>query len=149
MLAAVKALFWLPIAAGLLLMPRSGAAAPARYWVIVNASNPVTALKKIDLSRLFLKKTTTWPNQQPVFPVDLGDGTPARQAFSTSIHKKSVRAVKSYWQQRIFSGSDVPPPELGSDAEVTAYVKTHPNAVGYLGERPADAGVKLIKIIEK
>jgi ABC-type phosphate transport system substrate-binding protein len=107
------------------------------------------ALSKSDVSHLFLKKTTAWSDRRPVLPVDQGDGSPTRRVFSREIHRKSVSAVKSYWQQRIFSGSDVPPPELGSDAEVTAYVKTHAGAVGYLGERPADAGVKLIRIIDK
>jgi hypothetical protein len=46
--------------------------------------------------------------------------------------KRTVAAVRSYWQQRIFSGRDVPPPELDSDASVIAYVERTPGAVGYV-----------------
>jgi len=34
-----------------------------------------------------------------------------RVAFSKSVHGKSVGAVRAFWQQQIFSGRDVPPPE--------------------------------------
>ncbi len=146
----MNVLRWLPVAAGLLAFTtRIDAAEPASYWVIASASNPVTTLSKSDLSRLFLKKGTTWSDGRTVLPVDQGYATPARQAFSIRIHKRSISAVKSYWQQRIFSGSDVPPPELGSDAEVTDYVKAHLGAIGYLSKAPTGAGVKLIKIIER
>ena len=46
--------------------------------------------------------------------------------------KRSVEAVKGYWQQRIFSGRDVPPPELETDDEVVRYVLKHEGAVGYV-----------------
>jgi ABC-type phosphate transport system substrate-binding protein len=140
----------LSLATGLLAFTTAiDAAEHASYWVIVSVSNPVTALSKRELSYLFLKKQMVWSDKQLVLPVDQGDAAPVRRAFSMGIHGKSISAVKSYWQQRIFSGREVPPPELGSNAEVTAYVKAHPGAVGYLSERPTDSGVKLIRIVER
>jgi hypothetical protein len=40
--------------------------------------------------------------------------------------------VKAYWQQLIFSGRDVPPPELESDDAVVAYVLAHRGSIGYV-----------------
>jgi hypothetical protein len=40
--------------------------------------------------------------------------------------------VKNYWQQRIFSGRDLPPPELDSDEAVVSYVLSHRGALGYV-----------------
>ena len=40
--------------------------------------------------------------------------------------------MRSYWQQRIFSGRGVPPPELESDEAIVAYVLKHRGAVAYV-----------------
>ena len=46
--------------------------------------------------------------------------------------KRSVAAVRSYWQQRIFSGRDVPPPEVDTENQVIKYVAGDPGALGYV-----------------
>jgi len=137
----------LQIAMGILfLAAASDAAESPTYTVIVNPSNPATTSSRIELSRLFLKKVTAWPAGRAVLPVDQIDTSTIRDVFTKDIHKKSIAAIKSFWQQRIFSGGDVPPPELESDAEVIAYIRTHPGAVGYVAEIPLNAGVKVLKI---
>jgi hypothetical protein len=58
-----------------------------------------------------------------------------------------VGAVRAFWQQQIFSGRDVPPPELASDKEVMEFVKQHAGAVGYMSPTtPLGAGVKSIQV---
>jgi hypothetical protein len=66
--------------------------------------------------------------------------------FVKDVLKRSVAAVKSYWQQRIFSGRALPPPELDSEEEVVLYVLTHPGAVGYVSDRANTAAVKVVGI---
>ena len=51
----------------------------------------------------------------------------------------SVAAVKLYWQQAVFSGRDVPPPELDSEQEVVRFVLRNPGAIGYVSDG-ADIG---------
>ena len=46
--------------------------------------------------------------------------------------RRSVEAVKTYWQQAVFSGRDIPPPELDSDDDVVRYVLRNPGGVGYV-----------------
>ena len=132
----------------LLLLP--GATRPTSaaepYKVIVNTSNPVSSMSKDQVSRLFLKKVIKWDNGQAVLPVDLPKNSPSRQAFSIQVHGKPVKAIESYWQQKIFSGRDVPPLEKSSDAQVLAYVKANAGAIGYVsGDTPA-GGVKVIDL---
>ena len=137
----------LRVMAGVLLSATaSPAAGPPTYWIIVNSSNPVATLSGDEVSRLFLRKATVWPGGRIVLPVDQIDSAPVREAFSKDIHRRSIAAIKSFWQQRIFSGRDVPPPELSSDAEVVAYVKARPGAIGYVTENPTDGGVRILKI---
>jgi ABC-type phosphate transport system substrate-binding protein len=116
------------------------------YKVIVNTDSDVTSLTKKQVSRLFLKKVTTWDNNVRVAPVDLPSNADTRGDFSKEIHGKSVSAVKAYWQQRIFSGRDVPPLEKDSDASVVAYVRSNPGAIGYVSVGADVKGVKVVDV---
>ena len=55
-------------------------------------------------------------------------------------------AVRSYWQQRIFSGRDVPPPEADSDLAVLRYVKENAGAIGYVSDVPNIQGVRVVTV---
>jgi hypothetical protein len=58
---------------------------------------------------LLLKKVTRWDTGKAVEPADLAEGAPAREGLSQAVHRRGAAAIKSYWQQQIFSGTDVPP----------------------------------------
>lgn len=102
------------------------------YQVVVNAKNGVGRMSRAELSRLFLKKQTSWTNGQTVAIVDRAETSDVRQRFTEDVHQRQVRAVKRYWQQMIFGGRAVPPPEKGSDDEVLAFVRANANAIGYV-----------------
>lgn len=114
-----------------LVLPTSRAAAQG-FVVVVNAAGPAT-LSKTDVSRIFLRKSSK------LSPVDQGKDAGVRGAFSKAMLGRPLAAVLSYWQQQIFSGGDAPPPEKASDAEVLAYVRSNPNAIGYVSPN-ADLG---------
>jgi ABC-type phosphate transport system substrate-binding protein len=116
------------------------------FKVIVNTDVDVASLSKREVSRLFLKKVKSWDNHITVTPVDLPATADARVVFSRAIHGKSVSAIRAYWQQRVFSGRDVPPPEKGSDASVVAFVRNNPGAIGYVSDDADVHGVKVINI---
>jgi len=118
----------------------------AGYKVIVNNGNDTSSLAKKDLVQYFLKKTAKWSDGTPVVAVDQTEKSAARERFTLEIHGKSVSAVKSYWQQQIFSGRDVPPVEKSSDAEVIAFVRNNRDAVGYVSEETPVSGVKVIDV---
>ena len=119
------------------------------YRVVVNAANPVTRLSRDEVSRLFLKKVTSWQNGRAVQIVDQQEESEVRKQFTREIHGRQVTSVKSYWQQMIFSGRDVPPPEKASDAEVLAFVAANPNAIGYVSAAaPSAPSVKAIEVAQ-
>ncbi|HET7459328.1 MAG TPA: hypothetical protein VFJ74_16880 [Gemmatimonadaceae bacterium] len=120
----------------------------ANYALVVSASNPISSISRDQASKLFLKKTATWENGRDVVPVDQPEGSPVREAFTKSILHKSVAAVKSYWQQQIFSGRGVPPTEKASDGDVVSFVRANPNAIGYVSSStPLGPGVKALSIV--
>jgi len=102
------------------------------FILIVNPTNHVSKIDRKFLAEVFLRRATRWPDDTPVQPVDLGPDAPARVRFTQEILSRSVTSVRSYWQQRIFSGQGLPPPELVNDEAVVSYVAAHPGAVGYV-----------------
>jgi ABC-type phosphate transport system substrate-binding protein len=116
------------------------------YQLIIEPDNQNTTVDRSFLADAFLKKVTVWPNGEVVRPVDLASHSPARKRFTEDVLKRSVGAVKSYWQQRIFAGRDVPPPELETDEEVVTYVLKHQGAVGYVSGSADLRGAKAISL---
>jgi ABC-type phosphate transport system substrate-binding protein len=114
--------------------------------VVVHPSNAARAAAKAFLADAFLKKVTRWPSGETIRPLDQRPDTAVRRSFSRGILKRTVAAVRSYWQQRIFSGRDVPPPELDSDASVIAYVERTPGAVGYVSSGAKLGGSRELQV---
>jgi ABC-type phosphate transport system substrate-binding protein len=119
--------------------------APA-YQVIVHPANPATSVEREFLADAFLKKVATWPSGESLHPVDLAPSSPVRRAFSEEVLHRSVADVKGYWQQRIFAGRDVPPPELDADDDVIKYVLKYEGAVGYVSGTARVSGPKVVAV---
>ncbi len=118
------------------------------YKVIVNKTNSIEEIDQSDLSDMFLKNLTKWPDKKKITPVDLNSESKTRASFSKSVHNKSFNAIKAYWQKKIFTGKGVPPVEKNSDAEVIAFVKENEGAIGYISSDASSSGVKVIKVKE-
>ena len=119
---------------------------PSAYVVIVHPANRTARVERKFLADAFLRRTTRWPDDTPIRPVDLGPDAPARIRFSEEVLSRSVASVRSYWQQRIFSGQGLPPPELPDDEAVVAYVLSHPGAVGYVAAGIALNGATAVEV---
>ncbi len=119
----------------------------ADFKVVVNASNTMNSISTDELSKIYLKKTDSWPNGKPVIAVDLEPDSPIREEFTTVVHGKKISAIKSYWQRQIFAGKNVPPVEQATEAEVVAIVAANPGAVGYVSSSFAlGANVKVLAL---
>lgn len=116
------------------------------FRVVANPSVTVSSISPGELSRLFLKKTTTWPDGQKAVVVDQERVAPVRSAFSRAVHQRDADAIASYWQTMVFSGRDTPPPVKPTDAAVLALVRATPGAVGYVTEATPLEGVKPIAV---
>jgi ABC-type phosphate transport system substrate-binding protein len=114
------------------------------FQVICHPSNPMTTVDREFLEDAFLKRTKSWPSDGEIRPVDLALNAPVRRFFSKAVLKRSPEAVRNYWQQAIFAGRELPPPELDSDGDVVKYVLRHPGAVGYVFAGAALGGAKVL-----
>jgi ABC-type phosphate transport system substrate-binding protein len=119
------------------------------FLVVVNEQNTVAPMPRALVSRLFLKKVTHWESGPPALPVDLPADSPVRDAFTRRVLAKSVGSVKAYWQQQIFSGRDVPPPEKPGDDAVIEFVKANTAAIAYVSPGASlPRGVRVLGVID-
>ncbi len=116
------------------------------FVVIVNAQSGESSATREFLTGAFLKQATRWPGGEQLRPVDLRPDSATRSRFSEVVLRRSVSAVRNYWQQRIFTGRGVPPPEVESDAAVLQYVRLHPGSVGYVSPQADCREVKVLAI---
>jgi ABC-type phosphate transport system substrate-binding protein len=119
----------------------------AHVLVVVNAANPDRELTRERLSMIFLRQVELWEDGHEILPVDQIDKSAARAVFARDVHGRSISALKRYWQERIFSGNESPPPERVTDSEVLTYVRTNPGAIGYVLEgQELGSGIKVIQV---
>lgn len=116
------------------------------FKVVVHPSVPVTSLDRAFVADVFLKKRTRWSDDELIRPVDLRGNSVTRKRFSEDVLKRSVDAVRAYWQQRIFSGRDTPPPELHSEEAVVRFVSQYPGAIGYVSPELKTDGARVVTL---
>jgi hypothetical protein len=126
----------------------SSAEDPGAYKVIVNPANATTQLSRLKVGEMFLRKEKRWPDGVPVTPIELSGKSAVRQRFTLETFGKPVIAISAYWQQMIFSGKGVPPPERSNDADIVVFVRETPGAIGYVGAGVDLAGVKVLAVTE-
>ena len=119
------------------------------FLVVVNEQNAVSSMSRGVVSRFFLKKVSRWESGVVALPVDLPPDSPVRDAFSRRVLSKSVTSIKAYWQQQIFSGRDVPPPEKPDDAAVLEFVQSNPAAIAYVSSQTTlPRGVRALTVTD-
>lgn len=114
------------------------------YRVVVNPENPITAVDRAFLRDAYLRRTADWTGGEPIRPIDLATRFAVRERFVVDVLKKTPAQLKRYWNQQIFSGKGVPPPEAESPAAAVAYVLGNRGAIAYL---PLDADAGRAKVI--
>jgi ABC-type phosphate transport system substrate-binding protein len=116
------------------------------YIVIVNPKSDDTHLDKKLVADIFLKKQTHWSDDSTIKPVDQQRTSVVRAKFSEDVLGRPISSVRTYWNQVVFSGRGVPPPELDSDAAVVKYVVGNRAAIGYVAPGTDLKGAKVVQI---
>ncbi len=112
--------------------------------VVVGAQASTAALDKQTISDIFLGKSATLPNGEPVIPVEQKEDSPLREEFHNKVTNKSSNQLRAYWSKQIFSGKGKPPKEVADSPSVKQLVTTTPNAVGYIEKATVDGSVKVL-----
>ena len=145
-----RTLVQLALGVTLWLGPAAGAQPFSEFRLVVHASNDLEEMRVRTVSRIFLGKQTRWENGSRIALVQPPMTSPTRAAFSTIIHGRSVGSVRNSWITEIYSGRGADlPEERKTDAEILAFVRADPNALGYVSaEASLGPGVRLIRVKE-
>ena len=115
----------------------------AEISVIVHPSQASTLDQK-QISKIFLGKSTKFPDGTAAIPINLPEADASRLAFDSKVLKKSAQQIKSYWSKQVFTGKGRPPRQEDSASEVIAIVKDNPSIIGYVDSSAVTADVKVI-----
>jgi ABC-type phosphate transport system substrate-binding protein len=132
--------------AALCLGPLVQVHASGGFIVIVHPDNPQASVSRELLADAFLKRRTSWSDGESIDPVDLDPSASTRKHFSEEILKRSVTAVRSYWQQIIFSGRGVPPTELKSEEDTVRFVLRERGGVAYVSPATQVGKAKVLTV---
>lgn len=121
-------------------------AADTSFVVIIHADNQITELERGFVRDVFLKKTTEWGSGTAIRPIELTSRYSARAEFVRDVIGKTPQQLKNYWNQQIFSGKGVPPPESDSAAAIAAYVVNNPGAIGYIPAGADPRGARVVRV---
>jgi ABC-type phosphate transport system substrate-binding protein len=135
-------------AASLLALARPvPAGAGEGYVVVVNQANPLHRMSRAELSKLFLRRTSTWPGGAVAVPFDLSGTSPTRKAFTEGVHGKPLWVVVAFWQQEIASGRSQPPAVCATEEAALQAVSGDPGAIAYISEGlTLSPGVKVLTV---
>lgn len=133
------------VVAGLL-----GSALPSAFAkevkVIANSSIKADSISAAELKSVFLEEKLSLGDGTHVEPVQEKDGA-VHQAFLQQYLGKTADDLQTYYRTLVFTGKASMPKELGSDAEVVAYVARTRGAIGYVAAETNTEGVKTLTIM--
>jgi len=117
------------------------------FKVIVHPTNAINVVDRGFLRAAFLKTAIRWGHdKRSLRPIDLPKEHPVRDQFTNDILAKTPAQIRTYWIQRIFSGTAVPPPEAESISAAVAYVLANPGAVAYIPATADAGGTKVVRV---
>lgn len=119
--------------------------AAQEFKLVAHPGIGVDAIDAPTAQKVFLKQVAK-VGGTAVTPVDQAPAAAVREAFSKKVVGRPVGAVQQYWQQKIFSGGDVPPATKGSDKDVLEFVRNTPGAIGYVSAAAGTDGVKVLSL---
>ena len=116
--------------------------------MIVNVANPSAQIQRSALLAIFMGEMTTWSDGKTIAPVDHSMRSPVRAAFSEKLLGKPAMSVQIHWLRKVAAEHVNPPPAKPSDAEVVAFVRANPGAIGYVAaDFTLDETVKVMKVV--
>jgi TonB family protein len=117
--------------------------------VIANGSIKADMISANEVKSVFLEESNSLSDGTHVEPVLEKDG-PVNEAF---LHEYLAAGtdedLQSYYRALVFSGRGSMPKQLGSDAEVVAYVARTKGAIGYVSAETTVEDVKTLTIVRQ
>ncbi|MDN4502593.1 hypothetical protein QX776_09270 [Alteromonadaceae bacterium BrNp21-10] len=100
--------------------------------VVVGKQNPIDTLSKKQVIDIFMGRFTSFPNGEPVYPVDYSSEAGIKAEFYLKLVNQSERKINAYWSRLLFSGRAKPPLQAESETVLLQQFADNANTIGYL-----------------
>lgn len=117
--------------------------------VVVHLSTPTLSLSKKQLIDIYMGRFKTFPNGDPVTPIDFKSGTDLKQRFYELLVGKSERKINAYWSRLLFSGRATPPHQADSITEIQKLITEDKNSLAYLQASDVTQEMKIVYQFDK
>jgi ABC-type phosphate transport system substrate-binding protein len=111
---------------------------------VVAAGSSIDSLSKTQAIDIFLGKRTRFPDGSDAVPIDLNEGSVARDEFYLKLATMSPAQVQAFWSKIIFTGRGQPPRIASTVLELKKLLLANPNAIGYLDRSVLDSSLKVV-----
>ena len=132
------------IIAGTILLATMAVSVNAEIAVIVSRDNQNAKMDQDSIARIFLAKSSSFPNDADAIAVDMKKGSDEHSEFSESFLDKTPNQLATYWSRLIFTGRARPNKEVSSAAEMKKVVAKNANMIGYIDANDVDNSVRVI-----
>lgn len=118
--------------------------AQAQIAVVVNLRNPVKDISLEELRRLYLGRTTTFRQNQPV---TLLEQAKVSDAFYQAALGMNQARVRRHWIGIVFSGEAAKPPRsIAAAGDLKRAVAERPGAIAFIDVADLDRSMKVLTI---
>ena len=118
--------------------------ANADVVVVVSSKSTVNSLTADQITKIFLGKVVTFPNDHAALPIDQPEGGDIRDEFYSKVTHKNSSQLTAYWAKIIFTGEGRPPKLITGDLAVRKAIANNPNAIGYIDKSAVNRSVKVV-----
>lgn len=115
---------------------------------IVNSSVTVETVSKTEIKEIFLGDKIVWPDGEEIVLVTLNSSV-THEMFTRKYARKSKDQFLRYWRKLVFTGKAYSPKSFATEKQVIEFVKRTKGAIGYISDKMAAPGVKVLKIADK
>ncbi len=114
--------------------------------IIVNDSNPASAMSAFEVKQHYLKDTARWDSGQKVRPADCKYDASVRNAFLSNVLGMTDIEIDRYWITQQYVNGEKPPATLDDDSSVMRFVAKFEGAIGCVdrGSLNGARGVKAV-----
>lgn len=119
-------------------------ASAADFVVIGNPNSGIEKLSRGEIINIYMGRTRMLPSGLQVHPIDLTTPATEKSVFYSTMIKKEVAEINSYWARLKFSGQGTPPEQIDNVDEILQLVATTKGAIAYVDRKKIDNRVKII-----
>lgn len=115
-------------------------------YVIVHKDVVQDSISDRHLRRIFMMKTRSWPNGQPVSLIVFASDNAKHAKFLKQTLKLFPYQLDREWNKLVYSGQSSPPVVASDTEHMMQIVSSTPGSIGYIVDDIPNGSVKILEV---